>query len=323
MSKWIKVAGIVLTTIILVLVVTVVYVQSKWDRTFDVDIKAFEVVSTPEAVERGRYLVYGPAHCSSCHVPKELKDAMQRGEEVALSGGYYWDLPIGRVYSSNITPDPETGIGRMSDAQLARALRSNVRHDNRVTFPMMEFHQMSDEDLNDIIAYLRSREPVYNSVPDHSFTLLGRIVMGAMIKPVTLGDNAPALSPPMEVSIERGRYVANNLAACMACHTSRDMVDGSYIGAPYSGGFEMHPVDDSGLLFTTPNLTPDPETGVMHDWSEDFFVSRVRAGRTFPGSPMPWESYNMMSDEDLRAVYLYIMSLEPVRNDVGTVVRPM
>lgn len=73
------------------------------------------------------------------------------------------------------------------------------------------------------------------------------------------------------------------------------------------------------MVYVTPNITPDPETGIMFGWTEDAFVHRFLAGRVYADSPMPWAAYARMTDEDLRAIYAYLMSLEPVRNDIGPI----
>jgi hypothetical protein len=75
------------------------------------------------------------------------------------------------------------------------------------------------------------------------------------------------------------------------------------------------------VTLVTPNLTPDPETGRITKWSEDDFVARFRAGELFRESDMPWTLYARMTDDDLRAIYRYLHSLAPVKNDTGASVR--
>jgi hypothetical protein len=97
------------------------------------------------------------------------------------------------------------------------------------------------------------------------------------------------------------------------------MKTGEYAGPRYAGGFVMHAEIDpamEGYVFLTPNLTPDPETGVMVKWDEETFITRFKHGRTQPGSPMPWESYAMMSEMELKALYRYLTSLEPQKSAI-------
>ncbi len=309
----------IVSGLLVIVAALLIYVQKSWDRTFEVPLdKTFQVAMTPDAVENGRYLVYGPAHCAYCHTTKDKWPALDAGEYVPLSGGNYWDFEIGRITSPNLTPDINTGIGGYTDAELKRALRANVSQKGRALFPLMDFHLMSDQDMHDVIAYLRSQPPVENEVPDNNFNLLGKAIMSFGMGPVDWGEGAPRYRPPREDIIEYGAYLANNVTACMACHTERDLKDGSYIGERFAGGFPMQS-SDPGMVYVTPNITPDPETGVMYGWTEEAFVERFLAGRVYHDSPMPWAAYARMTEDDLRAIYAYLISLEPVRKDTGPI----
>jgi hypothetical protein len=123
----------------------------------------------PAVIKRGEYLVYGPAHCVECHVgsPDEIERAAERGERPALSGGMkFAAAPLGALYSRNLTPDVETGIGRYSDGQIARMLRSSVRPDGRASVQLlMPFGDMSDADIVAILSFLRAQPAVSHRVP--------------------------------------------------------------------------------------------------------------------------------------------------------------
>jgi mono/diheme cytochrome c family protein len=112
--------------------------------------------------------------------------------------------------------------------------------------------------------------------------------------------------------VERGEYLVSTVAECADCHTQRSMVDGSFTGPRLAGGGEMS--GGNGVALVPPNLTPDPGTGRLASWSEDQFVARFRQGRLMPESPMPWNAFARMSDDDLRATYRYLRSLPPVRS---------
>ncbi|MEX0681025.1 MAG: c-type cytochrome [Balneolales bacterium] len=304
--------------ILIVIVGILIFFQLTWDRTFDVPLdEDFVVELTEESIDNGRYIVYGPGHCAYCHTSKDKWAALERGEFVPLSGGYTWTFPPGSITSPNLTPDPETGIGNYSDAELKRALRANVRKDGRAVFPMMDFHQMSEQDLHDVIAYLRSQPAVVNEVSGKKLNMLGKIVMAVAIGPVDWGVDAPVTSPTQEVSVERGAYLANNVAACVSCHTERNLMDGSYVGERFAGGLKMDSYADPSMVYVTPNLTPDPETGIMSGWSEEVFMARFEAGSVYPDSPMPWSAYQRMTETDLRAIYRYFETLDAVRNETG------
>jgi mono/diheme cytochrome c family protein len=294
--------------------------QARWDRTFEAPEPDLRASTDPELVAQGRYLVYGPAHCSYCHTPPADWPRLDAGEEVPLVGGYEMKLPLGVLRSPNITPDRETGIGRYSDGQLARMLRHGVRPNGRVAFPVMEFQNLSDHDVIAVLSYLRSAGPVRNAVADHDWNLLGKGLLALMIKPAAPTGQPPVTSPEPGVSILRGAYLANSVANCAGCHSPRNLVDGSYTGPRFSGG-TMEVDGDPDHIFGVPNLTPDPKTGHLAAWPEDRFLARFRAGAGHPGSHMPWNAYARMSDDDVRSIYRYLNSLDPVENETGLILQ--
>jgi mono/diheme cytochrome c family protein len=284
-----------------------------WDNPRDIDEVTLSASTDPAVIDRGRYLAYGPAHCAYCHNTMENWPRLDAGEHVPLVGGGEFALPFGKFYAPNLTPDDETGIGRATDAQIARMLRHNIRVSGRVAIPFMEFQNLSDEDVVAVISFLRSQEPVHNEVPAAEVSLLGKVLMTFMIKPVD--GTPPATAPAEEITIERGRYVATNIANCAGCHTKRSMVDGSYLGEPFTGGMVMTLDGDESRALVSPNLTPAAATGRITGWSEDQFVARFRAGPQFRESHMPWNAFMRMSDTDLRAIYRFLRSLEPIENE--------
>jgi len=147
-------------------------------------------------------------------------------------------------------------------------------------------------------------------------------VKAFLLRPVG-PDSVPRKKPPSEeATVERGEYLANRVAQCAGCHTDRDMTDFSMVGPRFAGGPAIEEPWAPDLTFVPPNLTPDNSTGHIVDWSEDQFVARFRAGASIEGSPMDWRMFARMSETDLRAIYRYLMSLDPVHNDTGPTVRP-
>lgn len=324
-SKWrarVKVIGIgVLGLVVLVAGGFAGAVQLRYDRTFDGPEPALAASDDPAVIERGRYLVFGPAHCGACHAPAEMLDRWEFAEEPPLSGGFAYPLPFGVLHFPNITPDEETGIGRYTDGQLARLLRYGIKPNGRALIPIMEYQNMSDEDIVAILSYLRSRPPVRNPVPDHEFTFLGRVLGAFVMKPVGPTGTPPAASPTEAPTIERGEYLANRVAQCAGCHTRFNMMTMQPVGPRFGGGDEMREPFAPGLVFVPPNLTPDPGSGHIVDWTEDQFVERFRAGRLIERSPMMWEMFARISETDLRAIFRYLMSLEPAPGEVVPIVR--
>ncbi len=310
-------AAVVLLVIVVGLLVTI---WVRWERTFDVALPAITASTDSSVVATGRYLVFGPAHCAECHTSGAAAAALERGEEPPLSGGLEFAIPPGRIRSPNITPDSATGIGAVSDGQLARMLRYGVRRDGRAAVPFMNYRELSDADLTALISFLRSQPPIVNAVPPHDLNLMGKAVMAFFIKPAGPSDAPPAASP-VGPTVERGAYLVGSVGECADCHTDRSMMDGHFTGPRLAGGTAFTSDSDATMEFVPPNLTPDPRTGRITAWTEDQFVARFRQGRLLPGSPMPWKAFARMADDDLRAIYRYLHSLTPVERETGPSMR--
>ena len=317
MKRVLKFLGYTACAIATIALVVVVIVLVRWDRTFDAPYPDIHASNDPKTIERGRYIVYGPGHCVACHTDKSIHPSLETGAMPPLTGGNIFSLPLGTFYTPNLTPDRETGIGRRKDSELARILRYGVRADGRAALPFMEFHHMSDDDLQAVISYLRSQPAVRNPIRPHEFTLVGKAIMAFVLKPVGPKSQPPVTAPAQEATVERGEYIANNVAGCASCHTRRNMLDGSYVAARFSGGMEMAVEGDPNKVLVSPNLTPDPKTGRIASWPEEQFVGRFGVGMGISGSHMPWKMYQRMSPTDVQAVYRYLRSLEPVQNATG------
>jgi mono/diheme cytochrome c family protein len=163
---------------------------------------------------------------------------------------------------------------------------------------------------------------VSRRVPPHDLNFLGKAVMAFAIKPIGPVSTPPAESPPAGTTLERGEYLVTAVAECADCHTQRSMVDGHVTGARLAGGSPFEAEGHPDMLVVPPNLTPDPKTGRIASWSEDQFVARFRQGKLIPGSPMPWNAFARMTDDDLRAIYGYLRTVPPVEHDPGPSLRP-
>jgi mono/diheme cytochrome c family protein len=294
------------------------HVWRTWDRVYELPLPEVHRSTDPDVIRRGEYLVYGPAHCVECHAgsPEEFQKVAD-GEKAPLRGGQEFAAPpLGVIYSKNLTPDPDTGIGRYSDGQIARMMRWSVRPNGRASVrPLMPFHNMSQQDLDAIISYLRTQPAVRNVVPDNKFTIIGKIVksLAPAFKPRD-AISPPQASPAQAMTKERGQYLANYVTNCVGCHTNLDDTTFAPVGPPFAGGEVMEPAKlpgaDLTVWFTTPNLTPQKGSGLLKFPDRATFIARFKVGgRHYPGSPMPWESFARMSDEDIGALYEYLHSL--------------
>ncbi|HYC29586.1 MAG TPA: cytochrome c, partial [Chitinophagaceae bacterium] len=293
MKKFLKWTGLVILFILLGLTVTVMARQHlKYDAPYP------EITASKDStvIARGKHLVLGPGHCVDCHSPvRNIDSVLQLGQEPPLGGGYKFDLPFGTFYTKNLTPDPETGIGAMSDGEIARVLRYSVKKNGEAVLPFMPFQNMSDEDLTAIISYLRSLKPVSNKIPDHHYNVMGKVIKAFMIKPT--GPTEPVGSAVWrDTTADYGKHLVMAVANCNECHTKRDAI-GNYVGAPLAGGTEF--TEEGKPTLVSPNLTPHP-SGRIYGWSQETFIQRFRMGKTIPYSHMPWESYGRMTDDELK-----------------------
>lgn len=314
MKKLVKFLGWVIGILGLVILAFVSFVYLTWDKKYEAPYPEAMASTDSAMIARGKYLVFGPAHCAGCHNPPERSSQVELGIDLELIGGAEFVFEPGVLRSRNLTPDKETGIGNLTDQEVARVMRYSIGHDGRPIFPLMPFQNMSDEDVNAVISYLRSQQPVKNYIPPTEYNFMGKAILAlGLIKPEG-PDGTPPKSVKVEASEVYGKYLANSVANCVGCHSPRDLMSGEFIGPKFSGGLIFEEVP--GASFITPNLTPDPETGYIANWTEDAFVERFRTGRIYEHSPMPWGSFSRMDEVDLRALYRYLMSLDPVSNKI-------
>jgi mono/diheme cytochrome c family protein len=277
--------------------------------TYEAPYPAIKASKDSAVIARGRHLVLSAAHCADCHSPvRNVDSVLALGQDPPLSGSFKFQFELGTFYSSNITSDSATGIGRQTDTEIARALRHGVRSDGEALLPFMPFQHLSDNDLTAIISYLRSTKPVRNEVQQNDFTVMGKVVKAFLLKPEGPKEEIPSLVMP-DSSAAYGEYLVMSVANCAGCHTKRDQ-KGTAVGEPLAGG---NPFEEKGMpTLTPPNLTPDPISGRIYGWSQDAFINRFRAGRAFKHSHMPWESYNRMTDDELKAIYNYLQTVKAV-----------
>jgi len=316
-----------LAVLLVVLVVGVtIHVWRTWDRVYDIPVPDVHASTDPDVIKRGEYLVYGPAHCVECHAgTAEEFMRITAGERVPLRGGQRFAAPpLGAIYSKNLTPDPETGIGRYTDGQIARMMRWSVRPNGRASVrPLMPFHNMSDDDLLAIISFLRTQPPVRHEVPNNEFSWIGKLVksFAPAFKPRD-AINPPKTAPADGMTPERGRYLANYVSNCVGCHTQLDDTTFVPTAPEFAGGEVMGPAElpgaDRHVWFTTPNLTPMKGSALLKFPDRATFIARFKVGgRHYAGSPMPWEAFARMSENDIGALYEYLHSLPPSPGPTG------
>jgi mono/diheme cytochrome c family protein len=258
-----------------------------------------------EAIERGRYLVEGVLTCGNCHSPRSPGGAID-ATKLYSGGPQTWDEPSFAVKGSNITPDPETGIGRWSAEDMKRAIQQGIRPDGSHLAPIMpyKFYKVfTPRDLDAVVAYLRSMPPVHSQVAPPVY----KAALPAELPPVA---DKPPSETDLRDPVEHGRYLAT-IAHCMECHTP-----GTTSQHDFSSG-----VGKGGQTFRGPwgesvsrNITSHKEKGIGA-WSDAEIKRAITEGVRPDGSklkpPMGFAWYARMNDEDLSALVAYLRTVPP------------
>jgi len=317
MRKALLVVGAVL---LVVITAGAVFVGFRQNLKFDPQYPDVAASSDSSIVARGHYIVRDVAGCASCHGDPRQRAAYMTGADIPLIGGFVFDIPPGQFYPRNLTPDSATGLGSVTDKAIARALRYGVGHDGRALLPFMEMQGLSDDDLQAVVSYLRTQPAVRNPVPAHHFNLLGKVVKATALAHPVGPAATPLTKSPRGASVETGRYLVESVALCWACHTERSQMTGALTGPRFGGTKGFAESDDPAHTWSPPNITSDPATGRLGKMTEDQFVTRFRQGRLVPNSPMPWQAFSRIAEDDLRAIYRYLKTVPAVTRDNGPVI---
>ncbi|MFO0415000.1 MAG: c-type cytochrome [Bacteroidota bacterium] len=319
MRKILKFTGYTAVVLALVIGAAVFYVSKFLPNVGKApDLKVF---LTTDKVERGRYLANSVALCMDCHSTRDwtLYAGPPKPGTLGVGGEYFspeMGIP-GHVYSRNITP---FRLKDWTDGEIYRAITTGVSKDGSALFPLMPYKyygQMDPEDINCIIAYLRTLEPIASENKETKLDF-----------PVSLLVNMepqkanPTKLPKQSDTLAYGRYMVN-AAGCVECHSPVDKQAKIIAGKEFSGGraFPM-----LGGLLTTPNITQDKETGIG-GWDANMFVQRFKmyadTGYRAPAvkptdfnTIMPWMMYAQMTETDLRAMYAYLKTVKPIQNKI-------
>ena len=247
-------------------------------------------------VKRGRVLA-AIGNCNDCHTVRGAK---------AFAGGLPVPTPFGTIYSSNITPDPETGIGRWPEAAFRRAMRAGVDRDGQhlyPTFPYDHFTNVSDEDDSALYAYLMTRQPVHAPARENqlAFPLDQRFVIaGWKLLFLRRGTYQPDNTKSAEWN--RGAYLVEGLAHCGACHTPRNALGAERASAAFAGGDV-----DNWHAYAINGQSPSPVP-----WDADALFVYLRQGwhpdHGVARGPMAQVVSNLSSvpESDIRAIATYM-----------------
>jgi mono/diheme cytochrome c family protein len=267
--------------------------------------------SSETLVERGAYLVTTVAACGNCHTPRDASGKPM--VNMTLAGGFEFDDgPIGHVVVSNITPDPETGIGKWTEAEIVSALRNGKRPDGTVIGPPMPirfYRLLSDRDAAAIAAYLRSLKPISHEVGRTQFN---NPLPPSWGPPVTHVDE-----PPQEDRIVYGGYLVGAVGHCTGCHTPPG-ASGPDMSRAYAGGRQLPDFGNPGAETVSRNITPEPEDGIGK-WSDNDIKRAISTCVRPDGTPlsrtMACDWYAKIAPDDLDAIVAYLRSLKPLKTE--------
>ena len=242
-----------------------------------------QVAGTPEQIARGQKLAN---MCKGCHT--ENQTFPLTGSNLLEGGG----PPVGLLYAKNLTP---YGLDEWTDGEIIRAIREGIHKSGRslLGMPSKSLQHLSDEDVQALVAFLRSQPSVEFETPEPQINLLGALMLSmADLFSARAPIEGVVTAPPEGATLEYGEYLIK-IVACSDCHGENLAGGLGGLGPPVG-----------------PNLTQ-----IVPNWAEEDFVRLIRTGIDRDGKPvsddMPWYEYNdLASDDDLKAMYLYLHSLK-------------
>ncbi len=319
MKRGLKIAGTVFTALVVIVLALAIYVQLAWDRAVDRPVPGMSAPRDSASIALGEHIFKDTWQCWTCHASPATDG------NAPPSGGAVFDLRatgpgFGVFYSRNLTPDSATGLGAWTDGEIVQAIREGVNKDRRLLFPIMPvdwLKGLSDRDALALAAYLRSIPPVTNLVHTNEPSFVARILVTFGVIGPMPAITAPIAAPLPAPTPQYGRYFAMHGAGCADCHSPRNLSNGRfYDDSLFSGSsFAFGSPKLTPLTSYARNITPDDADGIGR-WNEDQFIAAVTAGMrpdsTVLDPHMPYSGYKYLSDDEIRAVYLFLKSLPPI-----------
>jgi len=280
----------------------------RWGVLFLLLSGFFDAAIADSAVERGDYLVNTILACGNCHTPRDANGELVKDK--ALSGGRGFSTPTFVVTTSNITPDVETGIGSWTDAEIKRALIEGIRPEHHhlpgvplaAIMPANFYKALLPDDLNAIVAYLRSVKPVHNQIADP--------VYKAPIHRDAYPDAENGFAKAtFNDPARHGAYLVT-IGHCMECHSARMKGVSDYKAGLGRGG-RVFPEGS-----TAANITSDSAAG-LGGWSDQEIARAITHGVARDGRmlkpPMGYSYYAGLKETDLADIIAYLRTVPPLQ----------
>lgn len=313
MKRILKFLGLTLLLIILLVAGSAIYISSKGIPSYPIEKVSFNATITPESVARGKKLA--SMLCAGCHMNNSTRK---------LSGKLMADVPkeFGTIYSPNITQDENSRLADYSDGELLYLLRTGIKRNGQYAPPYMaKLPNMADEDINAIISFFRSDDPMLAADPTPTeqgeISFLTKALCNVVFKPFPLPEN-PIPMPDTNNTVELGKYLVYNLD-CYTCH-SADFKTNNYLDPPKSEGYlggGNQTLNMEGQVVQTQNLTP--HFSGIGEWNKDEFVKAVRSGQKEGEEALryPMMPYILLTEKEAGSIYEYLMTVPPIDNAVA------
>lgn len=315
MKKVIKTVLLVIAGLVVLVAIAAAIISFRGIPKYEAKKVDVKIDYTPARVENGAKLA--SMLCHNCHF---------NGETHRFTGRELTEVTqFGKIYSKNITNDPVAGIGKWTDGQLVAFLRTGTKPNGQYVPPYMpKLVHISDEDMNSIIAFLRSDNEWVKADPTRqpdckpSFLTKFLTNIGAF-KPFAYPEK-PIPGPDTTNPVKHGEYIALYQLECYACH-SKDFAKNDYLTPTKSEGFfgggnQMYTIE--GKPISTLNITMDENTGIGK-WTEEEFVKAVKFGMLPGNQPAlryPMIPYSNLTDKEAGAIYAYLKTVPKQNNHV-------
>lgn len=313
MKKFLKYLLVLTGIVILIIVLGVLFIEIRGIPKYETKKIEYKAEATAVGLERGKKLVL--LLCANCH------RSSKTGE---LTGDQMLEVPgeFGKIFSQNITQDKTYGIGAWTDGEILHLLRTGIKRDGEYAPPYMaKLPNMADEDINSIIAFLRSDDPMVaaSPTPDRPCepSFLTKFLTTVAFKPFPMPDHKIEM-PDTANHVEHGKYLVYNLE-CYTCH-SADFKTNNYLTPEKSKGYlggGNKTLNKEGKVIVTQNLTPDMATGIG-EWTEEKFIKAIRFG-LIPDQPtlrFPMVPYAHLTDDEAKAIFAYLRTVPSIVNNV-------
>jgi len=290
--------------VLIIVVVAILAAAALWVLTIPASVPADALPARSADVGNGRNMFWAGG-CASCHATPQQPDKTRLGGGLALKSRF------GTFRVPNISPDPDDGIGRWSEAQFVSAMIRGTAEGEHLypAFPYTSYAHMRVDDARDLFAFLKTLPAVQNSVPDHELRFPFNVRRTLGLWKLVFFDATPFRpDPSRSAQWNRGAYLVNGLAHCAECHSPRNALGGIKASQRFAGG--PNPVGEGWI----PNITQKD----LADYSEKDIDYLLETGDTPSGDSVGGEmaevvrTTSQLSPEDRNAIAAYIKSLPPV-----------